>query len=91
MFRVRHTETSDGCFAVLKPVERRQIIRLVAKVQLAPWVDNISKFTLYELGSMVTICHDNQGAWVVYHLDGDVVVLWGVGVGGPSVPLVPDE
>jgi len=85
MYSVKHTDTSTRCFEALGPEQRQQVIRLIAKLQLAPWVDNISKFTLYELGSMVTICHDERDGWAVYHMDGDTIVIWGLGIGGPYV------
>ena len=87
MYAVRFTASATAAFGRLTPEQRRRILRLIGNVQVAPAPDNRSKFTLYELGSMYTICRDHQGYWVVYDVQGQTISVVGVGVGSPYGPL----
>jgi hypothetical protein len=61
VYTVRFTASANAAIGRLTPPQRRRILRLIGNVQLDPAPDNRSKFTLYELGSMYTICQDHQG------------------------------
>jgi hypothetical protein len=91
LHRVRYTETATRCCEVLAPDQRRAIIRLVANIQTSPYVDNLWKFNLFELGEMYVIAHDNARHWVVYQQEGDLITISGAGINGPYVPLPEDD
>jgi hypothetical protein len=87
VYSVRLTASAEACFARLTPEQRRRIIRIIANVQLDPAPDNHVKFTHYDLGAMYTIYLDHVGYWVLYHVRDQTILVVGVGLGGPQVPL----
>jgi hypothetical protein len=91
VYTVRFTASATAVFGRLTPEQRRRILRLIGNVQVDPTPDNDSKFTLYELGSMYTICRDHQGYWVVYHVHAQTISVVGVGVGSPYTSPPPAD
>jgi hypothetical protein len=86
LFGVRFTPTANAAAKALSPDQRRAILRIIAHAQIDPTPDNLTKFTLYQLGAMYTIHRDHQGHWVVYHVVGNEIRVVAVGAGGPYVP-----
>lgn len=90
MYDVRYVEPSASrCFAALTPPGRREIIRIVAKIQLDPVPDNRVKIVQWELGTMYTTYFDPRGYWVTYHIVDNEIWIVAFGDNFPYVPLPP--
>lgn len=88
MYEVEYVaETTPACFAALTPEERREIIRIVARIQLDPVPDNRIKIVQFELGTMYTTYFDNRGHWVTYHIVNNTIRIIGFGNNFPYVPM----
>lgn len=88
MYAVEYVDdTTPACFAALTPEQRREIIRIVAKIQIDPVPDNRVKIVMQELGTMYTTYFDPRGYWVTYHIVNNVVRVVGFGDNFPYVPL----
>ncbi len=90
MYGVRYVEsTTPACFAALTPEQRREIIRIVAKIQLDPAPDNRIKIVQWELGTMYTTYFDPRGYWVTYHIVENEIRIMAFGDDFPYVPFEP--
>ncbi len=91
MFSVRYTETADVCFAVLTPEQRRDVIHIVARLQINPWIDPPVKVALPALGAMYILYIDHRDRWALYHHDNALITDVGVGIGDPYVDVPTSE
>ena len=87
MFSVRFTDTANTCFSLLIPEQRRDIIRIVARLQINPWIDPPVNVSMPALGAMYILYLDYRERWVLYHHDNSVITVVGVGVGDPYTSL----
>jgi type IV secretory pathway VirB9-like protein len=88
VYRVRYVEdTASACFAALSPDGRREIVRIVARIQLDPVPDNRVKIVQYELGTMYTTYFDPRGYWVTYHIVDNEIRIVAFGDDFPYVPI----
>jgi hypothetical protein len=84
---IRWTETATACALLLTPEQRREMIRIIAKIQINPWIDPPVKINVPALGAMYILYSGPRDHWVLYHVDSPIVTLVGMGVGDPYVPL----
>ena len=88
MYDVEYVDdTTPQCFAVLTPEQRREIIRIVAKILIDPVPDNRVKIVQWEMGTMYTTYFAPGGYWVTYHVVGNVVRIVAFGNDFPYVPI----
>lgn len=84
-------DTTPACFSALTPEQRREILRIVAKIQLDPAPDGRVKILMLELGTMYTTYFDYRGYWVTYHIVANVIRVVGFGDNYPYVPMNSED
>ncbi len=78
-----------GTYALLTPSERAHIKRLVTEVRTDPDPDDIRKIRIPYLGSLYVQAIDDEGYWLLYFVQNQVVYCVSCGHGSPHTdPLV---
>lgn len=82
--------TFENAYALLSPTQRRCVLDIIADVRHNPEPDDISKISIPYVGSMYVRAFGEEGCWLFYFVQNEVVCCVSCGQGSEYIDVLVD-